>query len=252
MHGVRSQRRLARMTGREVPPVEMLLKRRTVREVHINGRSSTRVGLAGANMNVPSVIATCASFHSSFLLHCPHVSYPPSGEANTLVAVADPSSGGFSPLDEQAQANDTLTPANTPQTANSLGLAIQSDDVGYVATIQMGTPPRNFNVLMDSGSADLWVGAEGCISDNGSNCVSPSLERFIFPVLIFLRCIGGPRVSRIAVLILVRGHPEAVQRNLWHGFCGGRCHQRQHHRRWTAASWSHLWRGQTRNCRLLV
>lgn len=68
--------------------------------------------------------------------------------------------------------NGTLTPAVTPQTSNSLGLAIQDHDVGYVATIQMGTPPREFNVLMDSGSADLWVGAEGCISVNGCDCVS--------------------------------------------------------------------------------
>jgi hypothetical protein len=34
----------------------------------------------------------------------------------------------------------------------------------------MGTPPADFNLLMDSGSADLWVGAEGCQSENGGGC----------------------------------------------------------------------------------
>lgn len=34
----------------------------------------------------------------------------------------------------------------------------------------MGTPPRNFNILMDSGSADFWVGAENCASSGGGGC----------------------------------------------------------------------------------
>jgi hypothetical protein len=34
----------------------------------------------------------------------------------------------------------------------------------------MGTPPRNFLILMDSGSADLWVGAENCQSEAGGDC----------------------------------------------------------------------------------
>jgi len=72
----------------------------------------------------------------------------------------------------------TLTPANTPTTANSLGLDIENNDVGYIATVQMGTPPREFKLLMDSGSADLWVGAEGCTSVAGGDCVSFTSELF--------------------------------------------------------------------------
>lgn len=34
----------------------------------------------------------------------------------------------------------------------------------------MGTPPRDFKLLMDSGSADLWVGAENCQSEGGGGC----------------------------------------------------------------------------------
>jgi hypothetical protein len=53
--------------------------------------------------------------------------------------------------------------------------------VGYIATVQMGNPPRDFKVLMDSGSADLWVGAEGCQSVDGGDCVSSTLKSFSSP-----------------------------------------------------------------------
>ncbi|KAI0768109.1 aspartic peptidase domain-containing protein [Trametes elegans] len=69
-----------------------------------------------------------------------------------------------------AAAANGLTPAGKPTAANSLGLDIEAKDVGYIATIQMGTPPRDFKILMDSGSADLWVGAEGCQSQAGGGC----------------------------------------------------------------------------------
>jgi hypothetical protein len=36
----------------------------------------------------------------------------------------------------------------------------------------MGTPPRDFLILMDSGSADLWVGSENCKDTIGGGCVS--------------------------------------------------------------------------------
>jgi hypothetical protein len=65
---------------------------------------------------------------------------------------------------------DGVTVANNPTAENSLGLDIEAQDVGYLATIQMGTPPQNFLILMDSGSADLWVGAENCQSDGGGGC----------------------------------------------------------------------------------
>lgn len=87
-------------------------------------------------------------------------------------------SNGVSSVDVEAAEEDTLTAANTPTTANTIGLDIQADDVGYVASVQMGNPPREFKLLMDSGSADLWVGAEGCQSVTGGDCVSFTSDLF--------------------------------------------------------------------------
>ena len=46
----------------------------------------------------------------------------------------------------------------------------RANDVGYLATVQIGTPPRDFLMLMDSGSADMWVGSEDCRSTAGGRC----------------------------------------------------------------------------------
>jgi len=141
MRNVRSHQRLARMTGREALSTEELL---------------AHVGYRGAKLgsdNSPNVAPTGKI----------------SGVDTTQLA-ADVAGEGFSQVDIEALLNNTLTPANLPSTANSLGLDIATNDVAYIATVQMGTPPRDFNVLMDSGSADLWVGAEKCVSEDGSDC----------------------------------------------------------------------------------
>lgn len=45
-------------------------------------------------------------------------------------------------------------------------------DIGYLATIEVGTPPRKFSLIMDSGSADFWIGGEGCKTINSTeDCV---------------------------------------------------------------------------------
>ncbi|KAG5634385.1 hypothetical protein H0H81_002148 [Sphagnurus paluster] len=66
----------------------------------------------------------------------------------------------------EGSTREGLTPATKPTFKHTLGLDIQGQDIGYVATLQIGTPPRDFRLLMDSGSADLWVGAEGCKSQD--------------------------------------------------------------------------------------
>ena len=52
-------------------------------------------------------------------------------------------------------------------------VSVSGQDDAYLATVQMGTPPRDFLILMDSGSADFWVGSENCTTEGrGGGCVS--------------------------------------------------------------------------------
>ena len=204
IHNARAQRRLARMTGRAVEEVDRLAVRGTA-----------RIGLPGAklgsnnNLNTPSACALLPSVLTVLSLRtCA------SEKASASDFAADTAGDGFSSADAQAPENSTLTIANTPTTANSLGLNIEGDDVGYIATIQMGTPPRDFKLLMDSGSADLWVGSEGCQSQGGSDCVSAPLD-FLLPNLLIPTDVGKSCVSRISVFIFICGYAVAFRNNVW-------------------------------------
>ncbi|TFK50087.1 acid protease [Heliocybe sulcata] len=77
--------------------------------------------------------------------------------------------GGFDPKVADAANENTLTPAQAPSSNDSLGLDISANDIGYLATIQIGNPPRDFKVLVDSGSSDLWVGGENCSGPGGGS-----------------------------------------------------------------------------------
>jgi hypothetical protein len=104
----------------------------------------------------------------------------------------DDTSAGFSPVDLDALETNSNTTANPPSEIDALGLDIQASDAGYMATVQIGTPPRDFLILMDSGSADFWVGAEGCQSSiiQGAVCVSDS-DQLAFATLIPLYVQGN-------------------------------------------------------------
>lgn len=51
---------------------------------------------------------------------------------------------------------------NDPNTKNSLALDIQSNDVGYLFTLSIGSDPQNFLMLADTGSGDLWAPSKEC------------------------------------------------------------------------------------------
>ncbi|KAI4525455.1 acid protease [Schizophyllum commune Loenen D] len=61
-------------------------------------------------------------------------------------------------------------PSGPASRKDSLALSIEADDLGYLANVWMGTPPRQFRLLVDSGSADLWVPSEHCVSVAGEGC----------------------------------------------------------------------------------
>ncbi|CAE6478160.1 hypothetical protein ACGC1H_002750 [Rhizoctonia solani] len=92
------------------------------------------------------------------------------GGTGNATTPAGNNKAGFSKVNLGAAINGGVTNSTTPTTANSVALDNEANDIGYLATVQLGTPPRNFRLLMDSGSADMWVGGETCQSQAGGAC----------------------------------------------------------------------------------
>jgi len=86
------------------------------------------------------------------------------------VPEAAPGGASLASGDRELAQKSSVKVAGDPTAENSLGLDIEAQDIGYLATVQIGTPPRDFLVLMDSGSADFWVGSENCASQAGGGC----------------------------------------------------------------------------------
>jgi len=166
----RGSRRLARMTGRDLPSpeelaarlrkrvesvggsVEELAKRFNRYGVPHNQKRFNRHGIPKPGKRNPAEI---------------NVIQPVQAAGGDIVAAPSNGTGIGGPAAEAAAIAGDLAIANTPTANNSIGLDIEFNDVGYSATLQLGTPPRDFLLLMDSGSADFWVGSETCQADPG-------------------------------------------------------------------------------------
>ncbi|KAG6854390.1 hypothetical protein C0991_007381 [Blastosporella zonata] len=200
----RSHRRYARMTGRREPSREELhdnLRRRVLsvegeeglqrrynrfvmpklqsaRDEQDLERRYNRMGLpksskktktAGSGAVLASAVAAeakTAHQENTKSAHQEDTKTKHSGHGKFAAAGAAVSSG----TDNSAASANTVAIANTPTATNTLGLDIEANDVGYLATVQIGTPAQDFLILMDSGSADLWVGSENCQSQGGGGC----------------------------------------------------------------------------------
>ncbi|KAF8920191.1 aspartic peptidase domain-containing protein [Mucidula mucida] len=74
---------------------------------------------------------------------------------------------GFSEAEIEQLFENGVIEGNTPTANDSLALDILGNDVGYTASFEIGNPPRPFRLLMDSGSADMWIPIDGCMSEDG-------------------------------------------------------------------------------------
>lgn len=59
------------------------------------------------------------------------------------------------------------SPSRKRAGAADISMIDQSQDASYLATVNIGTPPQKMNVVLDTGSSDLWVATDQC-----TNCIS--------------------------------------------------------------------------------
>ncbi|KAJ7746620.1 acid protease [Mycena metata] len=192
-HINRASKRLARMTGREAPTDAMMLEALRKRVLAVEGteglerrfnragvpsKSDKRFNRTGVNKNerrrakkskAKAGAAGAAAAGAAGAAAAGAAGAAAAGAAGAAAGGAAAAAGGASALGGPDSAQG-VTAANTPTTANSLGLNIESQDVGFLATVQLGTPPTNYLILMDSGSADFWVASEACQSSAGGDC----------------------------------------------------------------------------------
>ncbi|KAI0032521.1 aspartic peptidase domain-containing protein [Vararia minispora EC-137] len=205
-HLNRAHRRYARMTGREEPSTEALTRALEKRVASIEARGlqvrSGRLGYAAQGMTSSALVnvaepgkgknkgngtaaaagaagaaagAGAATAAGAGAATAAGTGAAAAAAAGTAAASgANTGNAGFPAASAQAAASNSLAQANTPTTANSVGLDIEANDVSYVSTVQLGTPPKNFNVIMDSGSADFWVAGDNCQTCAGHQLLGAS------------------------------------------------------------------------------
>ncbi|KAJ7039581.1 acid protease [Mycena alexandri] len=84
-----------------------------------------------------------------------------------------PSEDSDSDISNLAVENDDTSSNSRPVLAQkSSDVQPEGNDASYVATVQLGTPSRDFVIILDSGSGDFWVESDVCVldTDNSQGC----------------------------------------------------------------------------------
>lgn len=87
----------------------------------------------------------------------------------TLDASTAANANGYPKVMLEAANSNGLQAAKTVTVSNTLGLAIEANDVGYITTVQIGSNNTNFRMLIDSGSADTWIASTSCTGCGSSH-----------------------------------------------------------------------------------
>ena len=69
------------------------------------------------------------------------------------------------------------------------------EDNVFYAEASLGTPPQTFQLLIDTGSADLWVAATNCQSASGANGGCPTTNLYDFEASSTAKGFQGVRVA---------------------------------------------------------
>ncbi|KAK4699975.1 hypothetical protein P7C70_g6278, partial [Phenoliferia sp. Uapishka_3] len=166
MHINRSVRRHARMTKREVPTEAVLRKALVKRWEGVNQGVGDEVGNSRKEkrQREGKAMAGIGGLNSAASFKGKKGKGGAGGAGDGGNSTTTTGSGpGFSQKDFDASQSNSVEPAQTPTANSTIGLNIEANDVGYFATIQLGTPPANFKILMDSGSADGTGNVAGTI-----------------------------------------------------------------------------------------
>ncbi|TYJ53726.1 hypothetical protein B9479_005633 [Cryptococcus floricola] len=82
--------------------------------------------------------------------------------ATATISASGSNDEGFSQAAVDALNDNTLTNSSSTLITGGLDYVIESNDIGYLADITLGTPAKTFLMLMDTGSADTWVPSTEC------------------------------------------------------------------------------------------
>lgn len=90
---------------------------------------------------------------------------------------------------DRARAKALQTPASDRQWPGGVNFPLSDFVIGYTAEVLIGTPPTSYTLLVDTGSANTWIGAgkayvkTGSSVDTGRTVVSPRSDLPVFPFL---------------------------------------------------------------------